>query len=353
MRKEFRNGLFADAPGATVSGSLFTSTVQFAAGRGLSLDRIADVTGVDAGRLSLGWATFPDAALRRLWKELAAGSKDEAISLSMGAATPMSILGPLAFAASFAPDVRSALRAFVAHSREIASGLEMHLDETANHACFTRRHPNGQDDGGCTSNMMSAVFLKLLREFTGATMAVRRVTLMGERTGSAGDHQDYFGGDVQWSDDEPSTSFYFDRAMLDTPLVGADGAAYRAGLSFLDAMDNVADDAAPDARMASLLSAVEACCRRGRFDVRSIAQESGLSVRTAQRLAKANGAGLYELIDHARLNIAFELMTGDQTISLTEIAEICGYSDERSFRRAFKRWTGQSPGKLRNERSPI
>ena len=43
-----------------------------------------------------------------------------------------------------------------------------------------------------------------------------------------------------------------------------------------------------------------------------------------------------------------QLAAGDASIA--EIAYILGYGDPANFRRAFRRWTGQSPGRFRRAR---
>jgi AraC-like DNA-binding protein len=42
-------------------------------------------------------------------------------------------------------------------------------------------------------------------------------------------------------------------------------------------------------------------------------------------------------------------LLGNPEMSIERITEEVGYSDVRSFRRAFKRWTGMSPTAFRNE----
>ena len=55
------------------------------------------------------------------------------------------------------------------------------------------------------------------------------------------------------------------------------------------------------------------------------------------------------LIDEVRAATARQLLS-DPKLSLFEISLALGYSTESAFRKAFRRWTGQSPAHYR--RSP-
>ncbi|MEM9898292.1 MAG: AraC family transcriptional regulator ligand-binding domain-containing protein [Pseudomonadota bacterium] len=331
----------------TVSGALFTATAAFAVSRGNSIEQIADITGIDEQNLLLGWHPVPDAALRVLWNALAASHPGEAISLAMGAATPVSVFGPLANVAASAPDVRSALTVFSQYGRQISSGVEIDLDETSNFASFTRRHSAGLNDSGRTATMLSVVFLKMLRGLTGQRPIIESVELFGEQEAGPERYSTYFGERVVWQGDRPETAFRFPKELLDTPLISADPRVFGAGLSFLQSIGEPVPVQHVNERLGDLIGAAEACCRLGKFDAQSIARTAGVSVRTAQRIASIEGKTLSQLIDQARADLAFNRMTKDKNVSTSELAELCGYYDERSFRRAFERWTGQSPAKFR------
>ncbi|OUV61841.1 MAG: hypothetical protein CBC82_05765 [Cellvibrionales bacterium TMED122] len=52
------------------------------------------------------------------------------------------------------------------------------------------------------------------------------------------------------------------------------------------------------------------------------------------------------MLDQTRAERA-ESLLGDPAYSLSEVGYYCGFSEQASFSRAFKRWTGQTPSDYR------
>lgn len=71
-----------------------------------------------------------------------------------------------------------------------------------------------------------------------------------------------------------------------------------------------------------------------------------VSNRTLQRRLQEEGASLIELKDEARRDRAIDLLTRS-ALGIKQIAQAVGYQNEKSFSRAFKAWTGKSPGEFR------
>ncbi len=71
-----------------------------------------------------------------------------------------------------------------------------------------------------------------------------------------------------------------------------------------------------------------------------------LSPRTLHRQLKEEGASLQGLKDEVRRNRAFELLART-TRPIKQVAQACGFRNEKSFIRAFQTWAGQSPGEFR------
>ncbi|MET9275924.1 AraC family transcriptional regulator [Kribbella sp. NPDC003557] len=78
--------------------------------------------------------------------------------------------------------------------------------------------------------------------------------------------------------------------------------------------------------------------------VRDVAAAVHLSERHAERLfTQQTGASIMSTLRRLRLELSAQLLL-DHTMSITEVARACGYSDVRPFSTAFKRKYGRTPG---------
>jgi AraC-like DNA-binding protein len=74
-----------------------------------------------------------------------------------------------------------------------------------------------------------------------------------------------------------------------------------------------------------------------------------MSPRTLQRQLKLQGTSIQLLLDEVRREIALQSVEKSQ-LPLAEIAFMLGFSEASAFHRAFKRWSGCTPGELRKRR---
>lgn len=77
------------------------------------------------------------------------------------------------------------------------------------------------------------------------------------------------------------------------------------------------------------------------------AEIAGKSQRTLQRLLRANGTSYRELVEHARFELAAEMLVGSQ-VSVTDVAYAVGYEHPSHFTRAFRRVSGVAPQAFRH-----
>jgi AraC-like DNA-binding protein len=84
----------------------------------------------------------------------------------------------------------------------------------------------------------------------------------------------------------------------------------------------------------------------GEASMDAIAARLGLSRPTLFRKLKAEGTTFEKVLDELRHRMALNYLDGKK-VSVNETAYLVGFSEPAAFSRAFKRWTGTSPGALR------
>lgn len=80
--------------------------------------------------------------------------------------------------------------------------------------------------------------------------------------------------------------------------------------------------------------------------LQDIAEALCMSVQTLHRHLQQEGMGYQRILDELRRDYATDLLI-KQHLSVAKAAEYLGFSEPRSFSRAFKQWTGTTPSALR------
>ncbi|MDE1168287.1 MAG: AraC family transcriptional regulator [Pseudomonas sp.] len=93
--------------------------------------------------------------------------------------------------------------------------------------------------------------------------------------------------------------------------------------------------------------AIERCLPRGVPSADEVAEVMRLSLRNLQRHLADEGCRFDALLDQCQQNLALQYLN-DPDLPLSEIGHRLGFADAGTFIRAFKRWTGISPGQYRN-----
>ncbi|MBM7060695.1 AraC family transcriptional regulator [Pseudomonas sp. UL073] len=81
-------------------------------------------------------------------------------------------------------------------------------------------------------------------------------------------------------------------------------------------------------------------------DLDHVASQLHTSPQTLRRHLREEGTSFQELKDHLRRDLAIYHL-GRDGLSLQDIAEQLGFSEASAFHRAFKKWTGLTPGAYR------
>ncbi len=81
-------------------------------------------------------------------------------------------------------------------------------------------------------------------------------------------------------------------------------------------------------------------------DVQACAAQLGWSAQTLRRRLRAEGVGYQGLVNKVRRDYAIQLLQRRE-LALDAVATMLGFSESSTFHRAFKKWTGMSPGMYR------
>lgn len=132
----------------------------------------------------------------------------------------------------------------------------------------------------------------------------------------------------------------FPKSALDLPIVSADGAATSL------AREQCERELAALGDGAHLQDRVRALVRDGFPTLERVARRLFVSPRTLKRRLAEQGTTFSDVVDDVRRREAL-LLLDDRRLSVDEIALRLGYSDTANFSRAFRRWTGRTPGGVR------
>jgi AraC-like DNA-binding protein len=84
----------------------------------------------------------------------------------------------------------------------------------------------------------------------------------------------------------------------------------------------------------------------GDLSIDSVSDALHVTPRTLRRRLSVKDTSFKQLLTDVRQDLATQYIQ-DRTLTLTEISFMLGFSEASSFSRAFRNWTGKSPGEMR------
>lgn len=155
-------------------------------------------------------------------------------------------------------------------------------------------------------------------------------------------YADFFGCPVRFGDDHTRVRFPADYLAVPFPHSdpGLRTLLDRQAQALLIALpDSDAFDRALQQVQVRLLPEADATLARA-------AREMHVSARTLQRRLDVRGITWQQMLDRTREQLARQYLA-DRALTLSDIALLLGFSEQSAFTRAFRRWTGETPAKVR------
>lgn len=183
--------------------------------------------------------------------------------------------------------------------------------------------------------------VRVRRTVTSASYAPIAIELIRSRPAYADRYEEVLGCPVRF--DCSHNRMISDIEILDRPLPSADERSFRLATDLLERESAAAAGATP------VGLSVERSIRRALPKPPTPAEiASGLNIseRSLRRRLQDSGLSYQQILDEGRKSRALELIVNSR-MPLTQVALESGFSDLRTFRRAFKRWTGRTPSEMK------
>jgi AraC-like DNA-binding protein len=319
------------------------NVLRFAAARGIDANDLARRAGLASEGSSspspsgdVPWSAFVE--LSRLAEhELA----DPFLGIRLAQENKRGSFGVIEFLARNAPDLGSAFDTFARYQRIISDCLVWSRRSSDGNAIFEYSASRGVplEEARHLNETSIASVVRYFRELVDPSFAPRTVWFMHARPHDVGELVSFFGTkDIAFN--RATSGFACDPDFVKRPIASADPDL----LPLLEQHARLLLASTPDVHdfLGVVRQKVRAELSRGAPTMESIAEKLHMATRTLQRRLAEHETTFQDLVDDVRQKLSFDLLADPQR-AVTEVAFLLGYTSERAFLRAFKRWTGTTP----------
>jgi AraC-like DNA-binding protein len=289
-----------------------------------------------------------DLALR-LWQVAAEASGDPAFGLLAAEHVTISSHGPLGYAMHSSATLGEALRKLAAFFRLVNQYTSLTLVEErgAVRARFVTSYPGDPDLLRHPTECLFAGLVRGSSRILGEPVGGLSVTFRHTAPAADAPHREVFG--VAPTFGAPHSELVFPRRLLDRPSQAPDPDLLAEAERHL--RRRLEELPREDTFSARVRAALVEELRRGEPTLGRMASRLRVSQRTLQRRLGGEGTSLQALVDQLRRDASIRHLSESRE-SIAEVAFLLGFAEVSAFHRAFKRWTGKTPGAYRRARRP-
>ena len=283
------------------------------------------------------------AARNRLVAHCVARTGCQHLGILIGGQAGLQTLGLVGLLVKYSPDVETALRSLVRHFHLQARGAVTTL--TADDGLATLGYDIYQPGVEATGQVGSgavAMLFNIMRELCGPQWKPVEVRFGQRRPADVGPYRKLFKAPLRF--DAERNALMFSDEWLTRSLPGADPSVRRLLQGQIDALEARHGDDFPE----QVRSVLRTALVTGHAGADQVAALFSMHSRTLSRRLDAFGVGFQELVDEGRFEIARQMLE-DSAMEVGQIASLLDYADPSAFTRAFRRWSGTTPGRWRAE----
>ena len=314
--------------------------------RGLNPDKALQLAQIDPltveqdtlGITALQFEALSDAAMQEL--------DDEALGW-FGRRLPWGSYGMLARASLTSPNLGVALKRWCRHHGLLTDDLQLNLQVHGETATLEIIENAGLGElrEFCLVSMLRNIH-GLSSWYVDSSLPLFKVNFPFAAPAHADVYGLLFPGDVQF--DAPVTSMQFDARYLALPIARDEAALQR---MLQRALPLTVRPYRRDRLMVQRVRQLLAADPSAMHSAETLSKKLHLSLRTLHRQLKDEGASLQALKDEVRRERSLTLLHRTNR-PIKQIAQLAGFSNDKSFIRAFRTWMGMSPAEYRKSTRP-
>lgn len=315
---------------------------RFMVSQGYSSERILENTQLDEAALRNIETRVSFRQLTGILRNIRRCCPDPAIALKAGQSIHISIYGLYGYVLLCAGSLRRGIESAIRYHELVMPTTHMALQCNDSVASFSFRDRLGAKDlQRLNLDLQLSLVYSLLQDTLGAAFSLNAIHLGFEKPEHWQVYEQLFPCPVRFG--QPETAMLFPVELLDRPMPQQNLVTeelVRARCEALIAELKAGEDLVPKlhrylkANLSNTPTSEE------------IAQQFCMTARTLRRKLTAHGTSYQALTDQVRKEQALILLM-DTGMNVETIAERVGFSDAANFRRAFKRWTNNTPSAFR------
>jgi len=341
------------AMGIELSARIGAMIVHSAAASGVDPKALEAATGFRTDLAADPDARIPLALETALWAEAERLSGDPDFGLHTALRIQPGAFDVLDYAVRTAPTLRVALDRLARYNRleHDAAVFSLSAEMAPGGVALTRvahtfrggvpGQTLGQHRHSITFTLASLIVIG--QQMSGAPLIPREVTFQNAAAGDLAAQARVFGVAPRYGARDNAVAFI--AADLERPVPAADPRLWRIIERHAEAL--LATRPEPTQGLsARVLATLMATLSEGPPTLAATATRLRLSERSLQRHLRDEGTTFDALLERLRRDLAQSYLA-DPRLSIAEVAYLLGYSEPSAFHRAFRRWTGVTPGELR------
>ncbi len=328
---------------ASVSTSYLMVYVRALRELGVPADALAATAGIAPATLADPDGRVPAAAALRWLVSVIVTTGDDNIGVHLAERYVPGSFGVLDYLAHSSRDLGTAIARLCRYERVHQDEMRTELTTDGDLGMLTQHYRHRDIVPRQLAENSLANLVVISRRLIGVDFAPLEVAFAHAAPADVTPHARVFRCPIVWR--APHDRVVGPRTLLAAPIVRADEPLARALEAHVEQLLGGRGEP-PGALAPQVRACVAARLQEGAPSADQIAAQLELSVRTLRRRLDDEGTSFHRVCEELRRDLATRYLR-DRRLATEDVAFLLGFSDDRAFRRAFKRWLGQTPAAYR------